>query len=153
MSQPFQIRFWLTPEASTAINQAAQSKGVSRGQYIQDTIWDSICRDLPGHDTRENLLPLKVKNTATSRMWQQNHAPGPSGRWSKWVQGRMNAKERVPSILHQLAKENGYGSGTAYLRDQLREAIYRDLGKYVEMPPGLDPKKLLGGVAANEEVW
>lgn len=144
-----QFQFWVTREASEAINAAARKKKTTRAEYLQDVIWDAI-EDLWQPDDREWLLPRPI--------WQNrryvnyaNHKPGYKGRWAMWVQARANVHNRVPLMLTKQATKLGHGSASAYVRHCLAIALKRDTGKTVPMPAGRTSAHLFGG-KINEEV-
>lgn len=144
-----QFQFWVTHAASEAINEAAAKQGISRGEYIQNAIWDGI-EDMWQPADKDWLLPTSYR--VNRRFYRYDaHTPGHKGRWSMWVQARATVHNRVPLMLTKRAEEMGHGSATAYVRHCLALAIKRDTGKTVPMPKGRTPSDLFGG-KINEEV-
>lgn len=137
-----QFEVWVTREASDAINAAAEEKGITRGEYMQDAIWAGI--ESYVDEPRERLLPAPVHtNLRYQRLGQPK--PGYKGRWSMWVRVRCTVSNQVPMWITRCGLMEGYGSASAYTRHLLAVAIKQDLGKTVPMPPGRTSANLFGG--------
>lgn len=139
-----QFEFWITHEASAAINEAAEQQDIPRGKYIQNAVWEAL-----GHEgDRTKLVP--VFNGLNHRFIRyDHHQPGYKGRWAMWVRGRTTVHRSVPYLLTRAASAQGFGSATALVRHHLVVAIQRDLHRTVVMPKGRSGAQF-GGVIHEE---
>lgn len=143
-----QFEVWITTEASKALNDSAAMHDLTRGEYVQNAIWEAIGdhTDKP----RTELLP-RPRSTALDAIRTAQPKPGYKGRWSMWVRARCTVHNSVPMILTRAAGEQGFGSASAYLRHHLAILIKTDTGKTVPMPKGRSAADLFGG-KIHEEV-
>lgn len=143
-----QYEVWITREASDAANRAALGRGMTRGEYMQDAIWQAIARSTDRE--RADLLPTP-RRTNIRYQWHSDPKPGYKGRWSMWVRIRCTVANPVPMTLTRTAEERGFGSASALVRHHLAIAIKADTGLTVPMPPGRTSENLFGG-QINEAV-
>lgn len=124
------LRIWVTPEASAAIYEAAQNRGIKRSGYLRLVIADILTEHRPDLDL-STLLPESTSPVPDKK----HHRPG-YGRWGKWVQESVYVGTVVPFTLTQIAKQTGDLSMSTLLRRYLADQIERDLGIRVPMPNG-----------------
>lgn len=127
-----EIRFWLTPEASKALTDAADLRGVQRGRYVQNVIRHILSEHRPELDADE-LLP-RATGTNKRFMGKRDHALGYKGRWSKWTRAQCICATPLPYILTKIAQKTGDLTMSSLIRRYLADAIERDVGKRVPMP-------------------